>query len=373
MSSSSVTYVESIALIDRAAWADCFPGEVENYDYHRAVEAAGLEGFELGWYTARRDGLVVCAVPVFFTPYDLTTTAAGRVQRIARMVQPWVPGQLRLKLSCLGSPVTEHCPFGMHPILSRAEVDTVLVELLAYWAEHAASRRIGLLGMKDVSERDRMSLGASLEHFGLRSALSLPTATMRIDFHDMASYLARLSAATRKDIRRKLKRRGDVRVELRTDAGPYLEQINSMYLETRERSAWAFEKLSAQYFTEVLRKMGPGSMLVLYFSGADLLAANLLLLGETQLVDKFFVMRGDAGRRLNLYFLSWLQNIEICLARGLTSYVSGQGAVETKVRLGSALSRNWFYFKHQNPFVGRALGAVSSLLEIKQPAYEGAP
>jgi hypothetical protein len=372
MSAMKVAFVERIEHIDRRAWAACFPGEVENYEYHCAVEHVGLEGFEFGWYVAHRDALIVCAVPVFFTTYDLTTTAEGRTQRWARTVQPWVPGQLHLKLSCLGSPVTERFQLGLHPDLDADEAAEVLSIVLSFWAEHAAWRGIGLLGVKDVSDRDRAMLGAKLEAFALKPVLGLPTANVRVGFSNEAQYLSSLSSATRKDLRRKLKRRADVRIEVRNDPGPYLAQVAAMYAETRERSDWTFENLPAAYFEEVLRRMGEGALLVLYFHEGELLAANLLLLGETDLVDKFFVMRGDAGRKLNLYFLSWLQNIELCIEKGLSSYVCGQGAAETKLRLGSHLSRSWIYFKHQNPILNLALGAISGLLAVQQPDERGA-
>ncbi len=358
--------------IDRDAWSACFVGEVENYDYHCAIESSDLEGFELGWYLALREGVLVCAVPVFFTSYDLATTASGLAQRVLHFVQPFVPGRLRLRLSCLGSPLTEHCPIGVHPSVAADEVDGVVTEILEFWAAHAFGRGFALLGIKDISQQDRERFGASLERFGLRPVSSLPTASLRIDFNDVASYLSRLSGPTRKDLRRKLKARDEVRVEFRDDPGPHLDQIISMYLETRGRSDFAFEKLSGAYFSEVLARMGAKARLALYFQKDELLAANLLLLDDRQLIDKYFVMRSEAGRKLNLYFLSWLANIEFCLERGLSSYLAGQGAAETKARLGSAMAFNWIYFKHRNRVVSGALGAVSGLLEMKERAHKGA-
>ena len=371
MPAVSIIYINSTQRIDRAAWNACFVDEVENYDYHCAVENSDLEGFELGWYLAFRDGVLVCAVPVFVTTYDLTTTASGLAQRVLRLVQPLIPGRLRLRLSCLGSPLTERCPIGVHGSLEPKEADGVLSQILEFWAADAFGRGIGLLGIKDVSQQDRARFGANLERFGLQPVSSLPTASLRIDFHDMPAYLARLSAPTRKDLRRKLKHRVDVRVEFRHNAGPHLDEIVSMYLETRERSAFAFEKLSGAYFAEVLARMGSNSLLALYFQKDELLAANLLLLDDRQLVDKYFVMRSEVGRKLNLYFVSWLANIEFCLERGLSSYLSGQGAEDTKARLGSALAFNWIYFKHRNRVVSGALGAMSGLLEMKDRGSQG--
>ena len=363
----SVKYVASIRDIDRSAWEACFPGEIEGYDYHLAIESAGLNGFDLGWYAAELDGLLVCAAPVFFTAYDLATTAQGAIQRAIRFLQPFVPGHLTLQLSSLGSPETETCPLGFHPSLSQPLREKILRDVIVFWSDHASGRGARLRGIKDLDDSNHSKYGKTFHRLGFRPATSLPTARMPIDFRSVDGYLARLSAATRKDLRRKLKRRQDVRVEFRASALDYLDDIMVMYKETRERSDWAFEDIPAAYFSEVLARMPERSLLALYFSHDTLMGANLLLMDGTQLVDKFFVMRGNEGRQLNLYFLSWIVNIELCLERGLRFYQSGQASYETKLRLGSELQRNWIYFCHRNPILNLLLRAASPLLAVQQP------
>ena len=367
----TVRFVQSIRDIERSAWDICFPGEIEGYDYHLAIETAGLAGFELGWYVAEKADALVCAVPVFFTGYDLATTAQGLTQRAIRFVQAYFPGCLTVKLSCLGSPETECCPFGFHPSLHARDRDHALECVLAYWSQHGSSRGIGLFGIKDISDRDRFQLAGQIESHGFRSLTSLPTARIAIDFPSVDGYLARLSRATRKDLRRKLKCRSEVRVEVRHDPGVYLEQIMEMYRETRNRSDWAFEDIPPAYFTEVLARMPEKAVLVLYHHDDRLTAANLLLKDGAQLLDKFFVMRGTEGRPLNLYFLSWIVNLELCLQLGLKHYQSGQAAYETKLRLGSSLTRNWIYFRHRNAVLNGMFRAVSPLLAIAAPSDLG--
>lgn len=370
MAAIAVSFIGAVADLDRAAFEACFPDEIEGYDYHSAVEAAGLEGFDLGWFVAERRSAIVALVPVFFLNYDLTTTASGSLQMLARRAQPYIPGRLMLKLSCLGSPVTERCPIGIHRDLAGEEASEIVDAILGAWSRQAQTRGIGLLGVKDISQADCDRYGGSLQRFGLKRMTGQSTASMPVRFPDLESYVRSLSPVTRKDLRRKMRRRPELRVEFTDDPGPHLESIMSMYLETRERSDMSFETLTPAYFVEVMRRMRGRSLLALYFHGDVLVGANLLLLGAHQLVDKYFVMHGDVGRRLNLYFLSWLTNIEICIERGLTSYLSGQGAEVTKRRLGCRLAPNWIYFKHQNPVFNSILAAVSPHLAIKTPELE---
>jgi uncharacterized protein len=363
----TVRFVQSIRDVERSAWDACFPEEIEGYDYHLALETAGLSGFQFGWYVAHQNGLLVCTVPVFFTAYDLATTAQGVLRRAMCAIQPFVPGRLKLQLSCLGSPQTESCPLGFHLSLDALDRETVLMHILSFWSDHGCKRGVGLFGIKDISDNDRERYAAPIEGHGFRSVTSLPTARMPIDFTTIDAYLAGLSRATRKDLRRKLKCRPNVEVEFRNDPGQYLDQIMDMYRDTRSRSDWTFEDIPAAYFSEVLSRMPEQALLALYHHDGQLTAANLLLLDGIQLVDKFFVMRTFEGRRLNLYFLSWIVNIELCLAKGLKVYQSGQASYETKLRLGSRLTRNWIYFRHRNPALNQLLRAVSPWLAIEEP------
>ena len=361
--------VTSIAEIGRGQWDPCFKGEIESYGYHQGVEQAGIGGFELGWYVLEDDGQLVAAAPVFETLYDLATTAQGRVRTVLTRLQPWVPGQLKLRLSCLGSPVTETCQFGFAPHLDVSQKKLALMTLVKFWRQHAVSRGIGLHGLKDASDADRQLFDPLLADLGFRLVSSMPSASLALDFPDIEAYLARLSPATRKDMRRKLKLRDQIRVEDTRDVQGVLPDILEMYRETRSRSDWAFEELEASYFSRVLELSG-NAFFKLYWAGDRLVGANLLLSDGKVLLDKFFVMRGTEGRELNLYFLSWFENIGYCLTHGLVTYHSGQAGYETKIKLGSVLHPTWIGFSHRNPIIQRALRWAAPMLAVDQPKVQ---
>ena len=371
-STGAVRFVASVAELDRAQWNACFKNEIENYDYHHGVERSGVGGFEFGWYVIENAGHIICAAPAFTTRYDLATTAQGAVRTVLQRIQPWVPGRLTLALSCLGSPVTERCQIGFSPELDRAARNAVLTQLIDHWRQHAASSGISLLGLKDLSQSDSDGFAQALAASGFRMTASMPSASLKIDFDSEEAYLGKLSSATRKDMRRKLKSRDNIRVERVCEAEHLLGEIMEMYQETRARSDWAFESLDASYFSNVVEDMKGAAFFTLYWAGDKLVAANLLIGANHRLLDKFFVMRGDEGRRHNLYFLSWFENIRYCLAHGLTVYESGQAGYETKLRLGSELHRNWLGFHHGNRIVQGLLGMAAPLLAVDQPDDKGA-
>lgn len=359
--------MHSITDLDRASWERCYAGCVEGYDYYRAVERAGIHGFTFGWFVVEQERSIVAAVPVFFTEYDLATTAQGTVAAVLGALRRWVPGELRLRLSCLGSPETESCSFGFDKDLCAEQCDALLEVMLDAWFDHATRRGISLLGMKDVSQADYERYGSILQRHRYTPVASLPLAYLVIDFQSTDEYLSRLSSATRKDMRRKLRRRSDIRVEFADRLDHVLVELMEMYSETRARSDWQFETLSGDYFKNLKAGLGDAALVALYYRGPQLIAANLLLVDGDTLLDKFFVMRSDPGRDLNLYFISWFTNIDICLGRGLKRYLSGQAAYDTKLRLGCKLQLNWLFFQHRNTAVNWLLRLVAPLLAVRAP------
>ncbi|MFM9939373.1 MAG: peptidogalycan biosysnthesis protein [Hyphomicrobiaceae bacterium] len=344
------------------------PNEIEGFDYHANIERAGISGFEFGWYAAHERSRLLCVIPAFFTHYDLVTTAQGRARRALEAVRQFMPGGLSLGLACLGSPETERCQIGMNPAIDDATALAVFDELIGFWERDANKRQLSLLGIKDICGANTSRFGSVLRKRGYRAAASLPIAVLPITFQSVEEYFASLSAATRKDLRRKLRTQALVSVEVTRDIEAALPDIMVMYRETRERSDWAFEELSANYFRELTAGSNASAKFVLYRSSGTLVAANLLIEDECQIIDKFFVMRATAGRELNLYFLSWVQNVRRCLERGCHTFVAGAAGYETKLRLGCRLQRRSLYYRHRNAAANLMLRAVSPVLAVEQPA-----
>jgi len=357
----------SIRAIGREAWNVCFPGQVEDYDCLLAIEEAGLEGFEWRYITLKEGGRVSAAVPAFLCLYALDTTLdEGFLRRSVRRVQRRFPGFLKLRLACLGSPCTETGAIGFHPDLSRERRRALLAEMLSFFDQVAATERCALIGLKDIPEPASAEFGDLFAARGYASIGGLPTAWLDIDFKTIDEYLTRLSAGTRKDMRRKMKSFEQVRVEIRTDIGEFLPEVMALYHDTRNRSELQFEVLTSGYFQGVLARMPGRSFCALYFVEDRLLAANLIVHDGRVAIDKFFCMDGEKGRPYNLYFLSWFTNLRYCLDNGLSRYQSGQAHYENKMRLGSQLTANAMYFHHRNPLLQRLLRLVSPLFSTDE-------
>lgn len=356
-----VAFAESLAQVDRGAWNALFTDEVEDYDYLLAIEQAGLEGFRLRYVLVHEEDLLVAAAPAFLMGYRLETTMAGAARRMAERVRRVTPGLFVLRLACIGSPCTERALIGL-PQDAEPERRRALFKALVRGFEAAAGRhRCGLVALKDVAGDVLAMCSDEAASLGLRAVGSLPSADLPIDFPDLDRYYERLSASARKDMRRKLRTLGQVRVEMRTNVDDVLDRIMELYAETRARAEATFEALTPAYFQGVLRAMPGRAAVVLYYEGENLLAANLLIHDDRTLVDKYFCMEGSRGRDLNLYFLSWFTNVRLCLESGWTRYHAGQAAQDVKLRLGGRLTESAHYFRHRNPFWNVVLQALAPL------------
>jgi uncharacterized protein len=364
----------TIHQIDRDAWNDCFPGEIETYDYLLAVEEAGIDGFEFCYAVIQdEDGHVVAAMPAFSCNYALDTTLdASPIKRLVERVRRHFGTFLTLRLACLGSPCTETGTVGFHPKTDEHRHPALFSMLLDAFEEYARVKRCSLVAMKDLPQPAQANIGSVLSSRGYAEIGSMPTALLDIGFNTIEGYFATLSGATRKDIRRKLRSRDMVRIEYRAQFGDLLPRVMELYRETRARSDWQFEELTPAYFDGILKNMPGRSFCMMYFVNDELLAANLLVHDEDRLIDKFFCMDAKKGRPYNLYYLSWCNNIEFCLRHGIGRYQSGQAYYRNKIRLGSWLTPNAMYFRHRNRLLHAILNTVSPLLASDDGSEGGA-
>lgn len=366
-----IRILSSVKQTEESAWNICFPGILEDYAYLLAVEESGMLGFRWLYVTAWQNETLLAAMPGFLTSYNLDTTLEGIGKKIVTASRTLLPDLLKMKLACLGSPVTESALLGFHPDVPLSERPGLLSAMIKEFEHYATLSRHSLLGLKDVSESDRWSENA-FTVLGYKGIAGMPVATLPIDFKTSDDYLEKLSYATRKDMRRKLRSRANVRIEYRDHIDDLLPQLMGLYQQTLARAEMQFEELTPQFFLNVLNRMPGQAFFTLYYAGDTLIGANLLLRDQNTLLDKFFCMDEVLGREHNLYFLSWFTNVDYCLDQGLSAYQSGQAAYEVKLRLGSRLTGTTMYFRHCNAVIQGALRLVAPMFAIADPAKKAA-
>jgi hypothetical protein len=356
--------LSGVAAIPREAWTALFPTDTEGWDYYVACEASPPPAFKFQAITVTAQGRVVAAAPIFRLSYRLDTPLQGRWRFVGEWLNRHFPRLVNLPVMGLGSPLADRCHLGFAADLSASQRTMAMRALIAGLDAYALSQEVPILAVKDLADRDLATADPILKEARFTRVPSLPVAALDLPFTSEEDYLATLSAATRKDIRRKLKTADLVRVEMRTSIAGIESEILSLYDETRLQSGFDygdFEKLSPDYFRVVMQNLGDRAVLMLYWSGDQLLGFNMLFIEKARVIDKFIGMRYPQAREHNLYVLSWMTNVRFCLEHGIRCLQTGQTAYASKVRFGSRLDKSWLYYKHRGRLMNslfRTFGAL---------------
>jgi hypothetical protein len=173
-----VVAATSIEAFGRDEWNRLFADDIEDWAYYRAIERAGLPGFELLYFGLREHGELRAAVPAFITDYRLDTTLTGYLRRVADAIARTFPRLLTQRLLSFGSPVGEICHLGFVPGCDREEKARLLDLLVGEVERYARQRRIAMLATKDApAAQDELWSEVAAVH-GLRRQPSLPTAML---------------------------------------------------------------------------------------------------------------------------------------------------------------------------------------------------
>jgi hypothetical protein len=349
-------------------WNRLFPAELEGWSYCRATEHAQLAGFEWLYFGVRVDSELRAVVPAFMTDYRLDTTLDGRLRRVVGALARAAPGLLRPRMLALGSPVSETCHAGYAPNSTQSERLRMLAMILDGCETEAAKRGAQLLAVKDAGDTQSALWEWALTARGMRRQPGLATATLALPYATLDAYLATLSRATRRDLRRKQRARAALRIEWRHDLEGIRDDVMRLYRNTLERAAMQLEELTPDYFDRVLAELGERASCVCYWLGESLVAFNLVLHDGDRLIDKYIGMDYSHARSLNLYYVSWMENVRYAIARGIPVYQSGQGLPQEKLRLGSTLSPNWLWYQHRNRLIDGTMKTAERALGLHREA-----
>lgn len=341
-------------------------------NYINSLEPAGLiqhfidhppEGFEP----------VVSPVgqPGFFMRFDLLTTADA--EAIQTMNNLPASGLLRKLLTWrtlfFGTTVSEYAP-----MVPGCDASSLLATMMEVWA-----RQSRLLIIKDIPdqspllpESDRQTASAlreACQQAGFTMIAGQALAYVPIDFDSTDDYLARLSSGRRKDIRRKLKARAELHVDiLRTGSeklqdASFLQALYDLYLEVYAQSEIHFDKLTAEFFRAILQDASLDGHLFLYYRQDRLIGFNLCFVHNDMLIDKYVGFRYPDARACNLYFISWMENLNFAIARRLSHYVAGWTDPEIKAYLGAKFTFTHHAVYPRNRVLRMILGKLSHHFE----------
>ena len=92
----------------------------------------------------------------------------------------------------------------------------------------------------------------------------------------------------------------------------------------------------------------------------------MFLIESDRLLAKYIGMRYPIAHELNLYYFNWLMMVRYCISHGIRVMQSGQTSYETKIRLGSKLTRSWIYYRHRGGIANQLFRAIAPLASLER-------
>ncbi|MBB3225682.1 hypothetical protein FHW69_000272 [Luteibacter sp. Sphag1AF] len=320
----------------------------------------------LGFKTLRtKDG-----IPAFVAPFDLLTTADNALRERVRalpLYRLW-SGLLRPLTCFVGTTVSEYAMFP-----GSAEPEALAQELRS-----TVARQYPLVVVKDIPEESPL-LGAAESAWSSRFIEAATQAGfvmvegqalawVPIDFASADEYLGRLSSSRRKNLRRKLRSRDDLDVEVIPTGKAFADPervaaFYALYRQVYEQSDIHFDLLDLEFFRRALQDEDGGGVVMVYRHQGTLVGWNLCYVHEGRLLDKYIGFSYPLAREHNLYFVSWMYNLEYARAQGLTHYVAGWTDPEVKASLGARfhMTRHAVYIR--NPLLRFVLRRMTKHFE----------
>ncbi len=295
-------------------------------------------------------------LPYFIAPLNLLTTADDALRRrvTGLPLYGWWGRLLQWRTCFAGTTVSEYAPLPSEQsptALARglkAGLGSSCRLLIVKDIAHASP----LLGATENRYSEDFAAACDAEGFVMLEGQAL--AWVPIDFASTDEYLSRLSSGRRKNIRRKLRSLNELQIETVSTGDPRflddatLATFQALFDNVYAQSETHFDRPDPAFFRTVLQDPTNAGVVFVYRHAGQMIGWNLCFEYAGKLVDKYVGFAYPQAREHNLYFVSWMYNLEYARQRGLTHYVAGWTDPEVKSFLGARMTftRHAVYARH---------------------------
>lgn len=301
------------------------------------------------------EGFSFGGAPAFACDFDVFTTADGLLRRIGGVLDLCLPSHLmRPRVLFVGSCLSE---FVLLPSASQMAMlpDAIFAEM----------RRLGVTNVvvKDIpapapffssEEKEQSShLAQILQKAGFVLIDGQAVAYVPIDFDSVDEFLGRFPGSRRNNIRRKLKKRAAVRMEIISTGSDYfsdeqtIDLFYRLYLMVHHESDVLFDRLTRDFWRAILQDRTSNGLVFIYYLQNSVIGFRLCYTHGQIFDDKYVGFLYPEARENNLYYLTWFDMLEYCLAHGFAVMINGVTDLEIKSYLGAQfnLTRHAIYTK----------------------------
>ncbi|MEO0672406.1 MAG: GNAT family N-acetyltransferase [Pseudomonadota bacterium] len=353
--------------VPRRDWRALYGAAADGPDYYLACERAPLDAFTYRAVAARGTEGTLMAAPVFEAAFRYDMSWDGPLRRITDALHARVPKLVALPVLGMGSPHADELALGVHDQLDATDRAGAFTAMLNALEADACRRGIEVLFLKDVTDTQAAWIDPLCRARGYARLPTLPVAHLKLTGTSEDDYVASLSQNMRSNLRRKLKRAGDIEIEVRTDPSGLDEELQQMRAATQHQAGanyQEFEGLAPGFYDAVLAQLPDRARIIFYRADGQLLGFALVLLDDARLTYKYTGMRYPEARDRNLYFVNWMTMVRMCFERGLRHLHAGETTYLTKSRLGCTVERSWIYFKHTNRVVNPLFKLIGPRIRI---------
>ena len=285
--------------------------------------------------------------PAFIAPFNLLTTVddelKARLQKLPayRHWSRW----LTLRTAFVGTTVSEYAL--LPEDLPAADLARAIAQRLG--AHHTLTiikdipQQSPLLSAQDNAYADALVDACQAQGFVMVDGQAL--AYVPIDFSSSAAYLESLPKSARRYIKRRLRDRDSIEVTRVATGAAYaddavVDRYYALYEAVYAQSDIHFDHLTRDFLAAVLRDTSSCGVVFEYRlrESGEFLGWNLCFEEHGRLVDKYIGLSYPAAKEVGLYFVSWVENLEYALERGLSHYVAGWTDPAVKAMLGASFT-----------------------------------
>ncbi len=357
--------------VPREDWLRVYNGAPESFDYFSACDDVPPPSFKYSAIGVFQDGKLVAGAPVFETRFDPRVVLDGTTKKIYGGIAAVIPAIGNVPIVGLGSPHSQEPTIAVDPQLTNKERHQALDCLLTGLDDIAAASGARLTVLKDVGDQFKSWTHEDLQGVGYANLTALPVATLDVPESEEA-YFASLSGNMRSNLRRRLKRAKNLRVDIRSDCDGLKDQLYALRESTLLRAAVDFAhfaEVSPDYFPSVLDHMGDNARLLAYWLDEELVGFSIVVFNEHAMIQNYNGMRYPEGPDHGLFYLDWMTQLRLCMEMGVPVMHSGITTYLIKARLGSRFHRRYLYVRHRYKSINAVLKSVvpSVSLETNDP------
>ncbi|MEM7817072.1 MAG: GNAT family N-acetyltransferase, partial [Candidatus Aenigmatarchaeota archaeon] len=268
-----------------------------------------MKEFNIFYLVGRRKENIVAIIPFFTMDFSLTTLIRGRIQKIIFFIRKFLKKILKIRILFIGAPITEELYIG---VSKEENLENIFDAALNKIEEFCKKEKIKIIAFYNLSKK-HIALIDYLKRKKFVEMENFPNTLIEIKTNSLENYIKNLSRGTRKDIKRKIKKVSKlVKLEtvLYTKIDHIIDEIYKLYLNNKNASDLQFENLTPEFFINISKNMPQETKWFITKEKGEIVAFNLCFVKNNFCIDKFIGLDYSVAFKYNLYFMTFLNNID---------------------------------------------------------------